>query len=150
MTTTTTNFRPTPTTSHLTSTAAVTTIGALAANVSIYAVAKTFDINFQFPKPGSTQAIETVNASSVILATLIVFVLGWTMAALAVRQRRGLRSLTKIGGVVALVSAVAPLTLDAGLSVRLPLASMHLVAGVFFVAGIGWLRHHDSETRDGH
>ena len=35
---------------------------------------------------------------------------------------------------------VAPLTLDAGVSVKLTLASLHLITGGFYVAGVAELR----------
>ena len=68
-------------------------------------------------------------------------IIGWAIAARgASHHRPTLRAMAIIGVGIALVSTVAPLTLDAGVSVKLTLASLHLITGGFYVAGIAQLR----------
>jgi len=45
-----------------------------------------------------------------------------------------------VGGIVGVVSAYAPLSIDADSMARLTLAGLHLVTGAFYPAGIASLR----------
>lgn len=67
--------------------------------------------------------------------------LGRVLVAVAARRDRAtLRTLATIGGVFALASVLAPLSIDADLAAGLTLASLHLVPTAFYVAGIARLR----------
>jgi Family of unknown function (DUF6069) len=126
---------------HILRTAGLTTGAALAANLAVYGVARACDVRFQFPQPGSTNGTQTVTAGAVAAFTLITMVIGWAIAARAASHHRPtLRTMAIIGAGIALVSTLAPLTLDAGVSVKLSLASLHLITGGLYVAGISMLR----------
>ena len=84
---------------------------------------------------------QTVTAATVAVFTLITMIGGWAIAARADSHHRPtLRAMAIIGVGIALVSTVAPLTLNTGVSVKLTLASLHLITGGFYVAGIAELR----------
>lgn len=122
-------------------TAVLTTAVALAANLSVFGLARAQDVNFQFPQPGSAAHTHAVGAGAVAVVTLLAMVIGWALVRLAGRRHRPtLRTMAIVGSVVAVVSTVAPLTLDAGLSAKLTLIGLHLSAGACYVAGIVGLR----------
>ena len=77
-----------------------------------------------------------------MVITMTAMMVGWVIIGLTARHHRPTLGTLAIiiGGIFAVVSAIAPLTLDASLSVKLSLASMHLIAGAFYVAGVAWLR----------
>jgi putative copper export protein len=122
-------------------TAALTTGAALAANMAVYGSARASGVRFQFPQPGSANATQTATAGAVAVFTLMAMIIGWAIAALAASHRRPtLRTMAIIGAGISVVSTLAPLTLDTGASVKLTLASPHLIAGGLYVAGIAGLR----------
>jgi Family of unknown function (DUF6069) len=126
---------------HILRTAGLTTGAALTANLAVYGVARAIDVRFQFPQPGSTNGTQTVTAGAVAAFTLMTMVIGWAIAARrASHHRPTLRTMAIIGAGIAVVSTLAPLTLDAGVSVKLTLASLHLITGGLYVAGITGLR----------
>lgn len=127
--------------------AALTSVAALATNLSIFAGARVADISFEFPKPGSAAGTETVSAGAVLAATLLTMTVGWILVGLAAwRQRPALGTMAILGGGFAVVSALAPLALEGDLTARLTLASLHLVTGAFFMTGIARLRPSDIRT----
>ncbi len=139
--TTTTSIYPTTQRGRTAQTAAVTTFAAVTANLAVFALARARDVNFEFPKPGSGTGTQTVNAGMVLVVTMTAMIVGWVIVGLTARHHRPtLGTLAIIGGIFAAVSTIGPLTLDAGLSVKLSLASMHLIAGSFYVAGVASLR----------
>ena len=143
-TTTATNMHLTPATRALRvgRAAAVTTAAAIATNLVVFSLARSRNVDFRFPTPGSTTGTRTVNSEMVVLVTFATLLAGWGAVALAVRHHRPtLATMAIVGAVVALVSCVAPLTIDAGVSVKVTLASLHLIAGLCYVAGIVGLQH---------
>lgn len=121
--------------------AALYTVAALATNLSVFAVARAADVSFEFQRTGSAAGTETVSAGAVFAATLLTMTAGWILVGLAAwRHRPALGTMAILGGGVAVVSALAPLGLQADLAARLTLASLHLVAGAFFITGITGLR----------
>ena len=129
------------TSSRLARTAGLTTLAALATNLAVFGLARARDVNFEFPKPGSASGTQTVTAATVAAVTVLALVVGWAVAALAATRRRPtMHTMAIIGGAFAVVSTLAPLTVDSGLSVKLTLASLHLIAGAFYTAGIVGLR----------
>ena len=126
---------------HVLRTAGLTTGAALAANLAVFGSARGLDVRFQFPRPGSVDATQTVAAGAVVVFTLMPMIIGWAIAARGVSHHRPtLRTMAIIGAGIAVVSTLAPLTLDAGVSVKLILASLHLITGGLYVAGIAGLR----------
>lgn len=130
-------------------TAALTTVAALGTNLSVFAIARAGDVNFQFAQPGTAAGTQTVAAMHVAAVTLLAMTLGWALVGLAARHHRpGLRTMALIGGIVGVVSVLSPLSIDADSSARLTLAGLHLVTGAFYVAGIASLRRAGTgETR---
>lgn len=117
--------------------AARTTAAALVTNLSVFAIARAADVSLRFPEPGSAGGTETVSAGAVLAVTLFTMTLGWIVVGVAAwRHRPALRTLAILGGVIAAVSALAPLTLEADLLARLTLAGLHLVVGAFFIIGV--------------
>jgi len=129
--------------------AALSTVAAVATTLSIFAVARAVGVDFDFVKAGSTERATTIAPAMVVTVTLLTMAVGWVFAGLAVRVHRpGLRSMAAIGGVFAVLSSLAPLSLDADTSVKVTLAGLHLVTGAFYVAGIARLRRTEAgETR---
>ena len=141
MTTTTTNMLKSTSSHHVVRTASLTTGVALAANLAVYGLARASDVRFQFPQPGSSDGTQTVTAATIAVFTLITMIVGWAIAAHgASHHHPTLHTMAIIGAGIAMASTVAPLTLDAGISVKLTLASLHLITGGLYVAGIAWLR----------
>ena len=117
-----------------------TTLAALATNLTVFTTARAADVSFQFAQPGSAGP-QTISAGAVLAATLVTMAMGWIVVGLAAwRHRPTLRTIAIVGGVIATASAVAPLALEADLSVRGALAGLHLITGAFFITGIGGLR----------
>ena len=117
--------------------AARTTAAALATNVSVFAIARVAGVSFQFPQPGSAGGTETVSAAAVLAVTLFTMTVGWIVVGVAAwRHRPTLRMIAILGGVIAAVSALAPLALEANLPAGLTLAGLHVVVGAFFISGI--------------
>ncbi len=117
--------------------AARTTAAALTTNLSVFAIAQAADVSFQFPQLGSAGGTETVSAGAVMVGTLFTMTVGWIVVGVAAwRHGPALRTLTILGGVIAAVSALAPLTLEADMPARVALAGVHLVVGAFFLIGI--------------
>jgi Family of unknown function (DUF6069) len=130
---------------HVLRTAGLTTGAALAANLAVFGLARASDVRFLIPQPGSATATQTVTAGAVVAFTLMTMIVGWAIAARAAsRHRPTLHTMAIIGAGIALVSTLGPLTLDAGISVKLTLASMHLISGGLYVAGIFRLRRTDT------
>lgn len=74
-------------------------------------------------------------------ATLFTMTGGWIVVGLAAWcHRPPLRTIVILGGVLAAVSALAPLALEAGLPARLTLAGLHVVVDAFLIRGIARLR----------
>lgn len=147
--TTTTRMPAAQSSQPLARTAAVTAAAALAANMALFGLARARGVNFQFPQPGSATGIQTVGIAQVVLVTLLAMTAGWAGVRLADRRQRPiLRTIAIIGGGLAVVSTVAPLSLDAGWSVKFTLASLHVITGAFYMAGVAWLhRANTGETQ---
>lgn len=143
--TTITRSRRTTTTTKVVRVATLTAATAVAANLSVFGLASAGGISFELAQRGST---ETVTAGSVLGATLFTMALGWVLVALTEwRQRPTLRTVAIIGATFAVVTALPVLSFDAETSTKLALASLHLVAGAFFIAGIASLtRDHNGEA----
>ena len=140
-TTATTNTLKSTLSHHVLRTAGLTTGAALAANLAVFGLARARDVLFQFPQPGSANETQTVTVGAVAAFTLTTMVIGWAIAARATSHHRPtLRTMAIIGAGIAVVSTLAPLTLDTGVSVKLTLASLHLITGGLYVAGIAGLR----------
>jgi Family of unknown function (DUF6069) len=92
-----------------------------------------------------TTRTQTVTAGPVAAFTLMTMVIGWAIAARgASHHRPTLRTMAIIGAGIAVVSTLAPLTLDAAVSVKITLASLHVITGGLYVAGIAELRRTNS------
>jgi hypothetical protein len=121
--------------------AALTTVAALVTNLIVFGGARAAGISFKFSQPRSTARIETVSAGAVLAVTLLAMTAGWILVGLAAwRHRPALGTIAILAGSVAVVSALAPLALEADLTARLTLASLHLATGAFFMLGISRLR----------
>ena len=137
----TTNILKSTSSRHVLPTAALTTGAALATNLAVFSLARARDVSFQFPQPGSANGTQTVTAVTVAVVTLFTMIVGLAIAARAAsHQRPTLRAMAILGVGIALVSTVGPLTLDAGASVKLTLASLHVITGGIYVAGLAGLR----------
>lgn len=120
--------------------AALTTGAALATNLAVFGLARAGDVRFQFPQPGSA-GTQSVTVGAVAAVTVMTMIVGWALAARSASHHRpSLRTMAMIGAAVAVLSTIAPLTIDAGLSVKITLASFHLITGGFYFAGIAALR----------
>lgn len=137
-TTTTIGTRRSNTRHHTLRAAALTTGAALAANLAVFGVARARNVSFQFPRPGSA-GTQSVTAGAVAAVTVMTMILGWALAARAASHHRSLRTMAIIGAVLAVMSIVAPLTTDADLSVKVTLASLHVITGGLYVVGVAWL-----------
>lgn len=79
-----------------------------------------------------------VGAFEVIVNTLVPFGLGLLLTALVVRRRpHRLRTMQMVAAVIAAVSLIPPLTVDAQIATRIMLAVMHVVVGAAFLAALG-------------
>ena len=117
--------------------AARTTAAALGTNLSVFAIARAADVSFPSPQPGSAGGTETVSTGAVLVVTLFTMTVGLIVVGVAAwRHRPALRTLGILGGVIAAVSALAPLTVEADMPARLILTGVHLVVGAFFLIGI--------------
>lgn len=147
----TTTTRPPVTTSRgsFAPVAALSTLAAVATNLSIVAVARASGVDFRLTQSESTEGTTTIAPAMVVTVTLLTMAVGWVLAGLAVRVHRpGLRSMATIAGLFAVLSSLAPLSLDADTSAKITLAGLHLVTGAFYVAGIAWLHRSEfGETR---
>lgn len=115
---------------------AVAAVTASAVNAVVWSIGRANDVAFLVPGRDGGEATR-VALSHVVGTTLLVVAIGTGVAVLAVaRSLRWFRAVLAAGVIVALASAVAPLTLDTDASTRLLLASMHLVAGTAFVVGL--------------
>ncbi len=115
--------------------------GAL--NVAIFAIASAADVTFTVPGFGEGAEPTTVAGGQVLFMSIAPLVLGTAVAAFAVSRRKGLVLPQVVGGVLALLSLVVPLSLDADItetSTKSALAAMHVVAGVAYVASMQWAR----------
>lgn len=116
----------------------VTTLAATIANVALLAIGRGSGVAFLVAGPGGDPV--PVTLTHVVVATLLPLAVATGFAAVvAVRSRRWLRALVIAGVVVAVASAGAPLASGADTATGLLLASMHLVAGFAFAAGL-WPR----------
>jgi len=108
---------------------------AVALNLVVLAVLAATGADLAVVVPGGPGAI-TIDAIAVILATLAPLLLAGLIAILITRRLPAAqRWLAWAGLLVALVSIVAPLTLQADAATRAGLAVMHVVAGIaWFVA----------------
>jgi hypothetical protein len=105
------------------------------------------------PEPVSMQ----VGAAEVTVFTIVAMVLGLAVTTVVARRRpHRLRTMQAIGAAVAVVSLFQPLVVDTDTTTRIALATMHLVAGAAFVAGLRRSRSaataapHPMRTADGH
>jgi hypothetical protein len=111
--------------------AVLTTVGAITANLGVFGVARAVGVDF------NSAQTPTVGPGTVLAVTLAAMTIGWVLAALAARRNRPqLRAMAMIGGVFAALSILGPLTLNIGIAGRLTLASLHLIAGAFYVVGV--------------
>ncbi|MHB1988568.1 MAG: DUF6069 family protein [Acidimicrobiales bacterium] len=119
---------------------------AVAINTSIFGLARLGGVDFA-PTGSSHKA--TVTVAAVLATTVIAMAIGWALVAFTVRRRRPtLGTVSMIGIVFASLSTLVPLTLNLGVSARLTLVSLHLVAGSLYVIGIARLRRTSAgETR---
>jgi Family of unknown function (DUF6069) len=130
-------------------TALLTSAAAIATNVAVFSLARSRDVNFRFLTPGSANAAQTVGFGAVIGVTLVAMIAGWAAVALTRRgDRLTLGAMAIIGGVIAVLSCAGPLTINAASSVKLTLAALHLITGLYYVAGVTHLgRASAGETR---
>lgn len=116
---------------------AVAAVTASAVNAVVWSIGRANDVAFIVPGRDGEDATR-VALSHVVTTTLLVMAVGTGVAVLAAaRSRRSFRAVLAAAAIVALASAAAPLTLDTDNPTRLLLASMHLVAGMAFVVGLG-------------
>ena len=126
--------------------AALTTGAALPANLAVFGLARARDVRFQFPQPGSS-GNQIVTVGAVAAVTVMTMIVGWALAARSASHHRpSLRTMAIIGAAVAVLSTIAPLTIDAGLSVKITLASLHLITGGLYITGIAALRRTNKQA----
>ena len=119
-------------------TALLTAALAVAINTGIFCIARLAEVDF-VPTGSSSKAIVTTVA--VLATTVIAMAIGWAFVAFTVRHRRPtLGAVAIIGVVFASLSTLVPLTLNLGVSARLTLVSLHLIAGSLYVIGVSRLR----------
>ena len=127
-------------------TAVLTTGSALALNLAVFGVARARDISFVFPQPGSDSGTQTVTAGAVAAFTVTTMIIGWIIGTRAASHHRPtLRTTAIIAAAISTVSTMLPLTVNAGLSVKLTLASLHVITGGCYIMGIAALRRSDTE-----
>ena len=126
-------------------TAALTTVLATAIELGVFEVARAANVRFQFPTSGAGSGTTTVVAGTVAGVTLLAMTVGWLLVALAIRLRRPtMRIMEIVGGVFCAASTLMPLSLNTSTSTKLTLVSLHLIAGFFFVVGVGRLTRPDA------
>jgi hypothetical protein len=116
-------------------TAVLTTVAAVATNLIVFGLAHVAGVVFS-----TTGSTTTIGTGAVLATTALAMAVGWTLVALAVRRHRPtLGTVALIGGAFAALSTFAPLTLNADLSAKLVLTSLHLIAGAFYVVAVAVL-----------
>ena len=112
-------------------TAVLSTVGAMTANLSVFEIARAVGVDF------NSAQTPTVGPGTVLAITLAAMTIGWALGALVARRNPPrLRAMAIIGGVFAALSTLMPLTLNIAIAGRLTLASLHLIAGAFYVVGV--------------
>lgn len=108
---------------------------AASVNTGIYLAGRAVDIPFlvRFAPDGPSQE---VSLGQVIFTSLLSLAIGSALAVLLIRWGRGLTGLQVLGGLIAVLSAGAPLSAGTGTDTQLILASMHLVAGLVFILNL--------------
>ncbi len=123
-------------------TALLATLAAVATNLSLFGLARALGVDFA---PARSAQTTTVGPAAVLAATLVAMSIGWVAVALATRRHRSkLPTMAIIGGLLATLSTLAPLTLDTDIAAKLTLASLHLITGTFYVIGVAKLVRADS------
>lgn len=114
---------------------AVAAACAAVVNAAIWGSGRAADVGFVVP--GRSGGESRVSISHVVVLTLASLAIGTAVAALAaIRSRRWWRGVVIAGVAVSVLSATAPLSLDAEIGTRLLLASMHLVVGAAFLVAV--------------
>ena len=112
---------------------------AIVVNLVILGIGRAAGVPFVVPNFDGT----SMTVGPVIVAFMIAvwFALGLLLATfVAARQPRRLRAIQIVAVVVAVVSLIQPLGVDADAASRLLLASMHLVTGAAFVLALRRVR----------
>jgi len=121
-------------------TAGSTVLIATVAGLAILGIAAAAGVDFRVRPPGS-DAVMDINAVAVAVTIILTTALGWAVVALARRVGRpSLRAIGVIAAVFAVISVTMPLGAEGDAAARLVLASLHLVTGAIFVAGVELLR----------
>jgi hypothetical protein len=105
---------------------------AASVNTGIYLAGRAADIPFlvRFAPDGPSQE---VSLGQVILSSVLPLAIGSALAVLFIRWGRGLTGPQVLGGLIAVLSAGAPLSAGTSTDTQLTLASMHFVAGLIFI-----------------
>lgn len=120
--------------------AGTTVLTAAVAGLAVFGIATAAGVDFRVRPAGSDTPMD-VNAGLVVLTTILTTALGWALVALARRLGRpSLRTIVLAAAAFAVLSAILPLVTEADTPARLVLASLHLVTGAIFVAGVELLR----------
>lgn len=114
-------------------------LGATIANLVVYGLALAADVPFIVPGFGETDEPVRIPAGQVAAVTFLMLFLGTALAAFAERHGK-VRLVQGLGVAVAVLSTGAPLSLDAAISTKLVLASMHVMTGGAFLLGLRRVR----------
>jgi hypothetical protein len=113
-------------------------VGAVAAaltNAVIYGVGRTAGVEYVITQ--ASKGTESVHLVDVLSLSLISFAIGLAAAVVATWWKRpSLRALQIVGGIVAVVSTYGDFTIDGTAAATVLLASMHIIAGVFYIASL--------------
>lgn len=108
---------------------------AVVVNLLIFSIGNAADASFVVPQPNAKP--QTVGAGGVAFSSSVPLAVGVGIAVLLARWWPVmLRVAQAVGGVLAFLSALAPLSSDADGATRIALASMHVVVGVAVVAAL--------------
>jgi len=118
-------------------------------NAVLYLVGRAADVPYQVPGFSPDMPTQTVTIIQVVLSTFVPLAVGIALALVLVSRGRGIRGLQYLGGALALVSLVVPLSLDTDLATKTLLSTMHLVTGAVFVLSLerGKGDHDQTEPR---
>ena len=118
---------------------------AVAVNAAIYSLGRAADVTYVISRTASDA--QRIHVGDVVSFTLMAFAFGVVVAALAMRiGRPRLATIETLAAVVAVASTAMDLPIDSTAPAKVLLASMHLVAGVAFIAALRRADHINQAT----
>jgi hypothetical protein len=108
---------------------------AAAVNLALFVVGRATDVSFAVPAFQPDAGRMRISAIQVVVTSIAPLLVGTAIAAFAAARGR-LRAAQIAGGLFALVSLGAPLSLEAATATKLSLAMMHVIVGTAFVLAL--------------